>query len=92
MWPFKKKKKLLPMGMVQTEFDAVKPSDAIIYAVATGDYNLWLFPYQYANWAAEQQNLPRKYYVNSAFTFGDAVMIVNACKDYVRYKNMVAMV
>lgn len=90
MWPFKKK--LIPMGMPQTEWDAVKPKDAIIYAIATGDYNIWLFPYQYANWAAEQLKLPRKFNVAHQITFGDAVMIVNACKEYVRYKQMVAMV
>lgn len=90
MWPFKKK--VTPMVMPQTEWNAVKPKDAIIYAIATGDYNIWLFPYEYANWAAEQQGLPRKYNVAHQITFGDAVMVVNACKEYVRYKNMVAMV
>lgn len=90
MWPFKKRK--VDSVLKQTEWGAIKPKDAIIYAIATGDYDIWLFPYQYANWAAEQLKLPRKYNVAHQITFGDCVMIVNACKDYVRYKNMVAMV
>lgn len=90
MWPFKKK--LIPMCLPQTEWEAIKPSDSIIYSIATGDYRIWLFPYQYVNWAAEQLELPKKYNAAHKPTFGDAVMIVNACKEYIRYKSMVATV
>lgn len=79
MWPFKRK---VDPVMPRTEWDAIKPRDAIIFAVATGEHSLWLFPYQYLNWGAEYLGLPRKYHAGADFNFDAAYMMVTACKKY----------
>ncbi|QNO00312.1 hypothetical protein QGX21_gp108 [Pseudomonas phage phiPsa315] len=82
MWPFKKR--TVDPVLPQTEWEAVKPTDAIIFAVSTGEYSLWLFPYQYMNWAAEYMGKPKIYNVTSPYSFGAAHMMVEACKKYVQ--------
>lgn len=80
MWPFRKR--TVDPVLRQTEWEAIKPSDAIIFSISTGDYSLWMFPYQYLNWGAEYLGKPRKYSVGAAFTFEAAHMMVEACKKY----------
>lgn len=82
MWPFKDKK-FNPV-MPQTEWDAIKPKDAIIFAVSTGEYSLWLFPCEYLNWGASYLGKPRKYRPGGDWSFGAAAMMVEACKKYVQ--------
>lgn len=84
MWNVIKRRRKPDPVLPQTEWDAIKPSDAIIFSVSTGEYSLWLFPYQYLNWGAEYLGKQRKYHAGHPFNFEAAYMMVEACKKYVQ--------
>lgn len=65
---------------------SVKPADNIIFAVATGDYNVFGFPFQYVNWALEYVGQQPTCRAGNYITFKMCSLVHTACKHYVKEK------
>ncbi|WYV99740.1 hypothetical protein Roomu2_00060 [Pseudomonas phage vB_PpuM-Roomu-2] len=79
-WFKKKPDPLLPRR-------SIKPPDNIIFAIATGEHSVYLFPYQYVNWALEFLGEQPSVKVGETVSFGMCAKVHAAAVKYVKERS-----
>lgn len=82
MWNVVRRKKVDPV----LPRNSIKPPDSIIFAIATGEHSVYLFPYQYVNWALEYIGEAPTVRVGDTVSFGMVNKVYTAAVKYVKEK------